>query len=90
MSNMEPRVPTTGLLPCLGSTLDPRPGPPSASPEQFGFALQGIQNFDLLIHGSNFLLQVFPGDVHLLAEMSKGPRQFPGGTEVAAMHRAIW
>ena len=51
------------------------------SPEQFGFALKRIKNLNFLVHGGNFLLQVLPGDINLLAQMSKGPRQFPEGGE---------
>lgn len=40
-------------------------------PQQLGLALQAVEQLNLSVHVSDFILEVLPGDVDLLAELSE-------------------
>lgn len=46
-------------------------------PQQLGLALQTVQQLDLAVHVCDLILQVLPGDIYLLAELSKHTSQLP-------------
>ncbi len=46
-------------------------------PQQLSFALQAVQQLDLAVHVGDLVLQVLPGHVHLLAQLSEHTRQLP-------------